>query len=350
MVFVYHIHHSGLPTYDVLGGGLPYAALDACKFGVELFFGISGIVIVSSLAKGHSVWSFVVNRTTRIFPALWLSIIAMTVIAAFSDRYIPGPLEYALNFLSPPPFISVFLMNPAAWSLQYELAFYLVAVAVWRVNRSDRKLALLIAIAAASLLVLYPRGMLLLGGVGIGLGFGRDKLTAFFSKRPALMLAAFLAIWHLIEIHFGGANSSSGGDMMKVTPAVLPFSAWAAAFGAILLAGYIGTAALAGINSGVGMLSRLLDSRPMQWLGLVSYSFYIWHPVVMGIVKAGLLRAGIFVFMGKSSQLMFLCVALPPSILVAALSQSLIEARLTNLLRKRLDLSIPVEHAPKIPV
>lgn len=352
LVFFYHVHNSGLPTFGVMQQGLAYEALDVCKYGVELFFGISGIVIIGTLTRATSTWDFVVNRFTRILPALWLSILAMTAISLAARLPMPGPLEYALNFLSPPPFIEITLMNKAAWSLQYELTFYLIAAAAWKVSRSDPRLGWVIVTAGIGLLLFYPRGLLLLGGVAIALGFGKDRLSGFLGKAPGLMLVLYLIFWRLIELRFGGArgvHSDHDFDMAAITLRYLPPLEWLMAFALILGAGWVGTVALSGINQEAGWLSAILRTPPLQWLGLVSYSFYIWHPVVMGVVKAGIYKLHLDAIAGSSSQLLFFCLALPPALVVAWLSQRWIEVKLTAKLRAWLERTPQREHAPNIP-
>ena len=79
IVFVFHVINSGLPTFDFLSTGLTRHALETGKFGVELFFGISGIVILPSLHRAPSILVFILDRYARILPVLWATIIAITI-------------------------------------------------------------------------------------------------------------------------------------------------------------------------------------------------------------------------------------------------------------------------------
>jgi peptidoglycan/LPS O-acetylase OafA/YrhL len=350
LVFFYHVHHSGLTTYPLFRQGLPYEAFDVGKYGVELFFGISGIVIVGTLARTRDLRDFLVNRFTRIMPALWASILVITVLTVVAHRPMPGPGEYLLNFLSPPPFIELPLLNPAAWSLQYELFFYVIAAACWRIGGRRPAAAWGLALVAALLLLFYPRGLMLLSGVAIALGMTNSRIAEVATRFPGVALVGFLAAWRAIELGFGWADPEGGLDIAAVAPQFLPAATWLLAFALMAAATLLGTVAMDGLYRERGWLSAFLRLPAMQWLGLVSYSFYIWHPVVMAVVKGLLIQRGVAAAAGDHAQLLFFVLALPPALLVAGLSQRFIETRLTARLRFLLDRRPPPEHAPNVPV
>ena len=78
----------------------------------------------------------------------------------------------------------------------------------------------------------------------------------------------------------------------------------------------------------------------MQWLGTISYSFYLWHPIVMSIAKQALVRTGLAMAAGTGAQMLLFLLALPPSLAVAVASQRLIERRLGHWLHARLGRSV----------
>jgi peptidoglycan/LPS O-acetylase OafA/YrhL len=99
-----------------------YDYLDLGRFGVLLFFIISGYCIANSITKPATrpVISFIVNRFFRIFPAYWLSLAAAVLVFGST---IP-PEVYAINislfqfFLGKPDVLGVY------WTLPVELTFY----------------------------------------------------------------------------------------------------------------------------------------------------------------------------------------------------------------------------------
>ncbi|MHB8286435.1 MAG: hypothetical protein ACYDD1_17425, partial [Caulobacteraceae bacterium] len=54
MIVVFHVVNSRLPTYPALSHGWPLFMARSLEHGVELFFGISGIVIFGALERARS--------------------------------------------------------------------------------------------------------------------------------------------------------------------------------------------------------------------------------------------------------------------------------------------------------
>jgi peptidoglycan/LPS O-acetylase OafA/YrhL len=90
---------------------------------------------------------------------------------------------------------------------------------------------------------------------------------------------------------------------------------------------------MTGVYRGRGAFARWLCSRPMQWLGTISFSLYLWQTVTMAIVKGGMARAGLPELLGPWSQLAFFLLSLAPTLIVSHLSQRWIEDRFTRKLR-----------------
>ena len=106
----------------------------------------------------------------------------------------------------------------------------------------------------------------------------------------------------------------------------------------LLLVAILGGCGLfAGLMSGRGLLCTLLRTRPLQWLGAISYSLYLWHPIVMSIVKHAMIVSGSVARFGPDAQLAFLLIGAPPSLFCAWISQQMLERRLTTVFRGLLE-------------
>ncbi|GAA0373981.1 acyltransferase [Microbispora corallina] len=97
--------------------------------GVELFFLISGFVILMSV-WGHTVGEFAVSRVSRLFPAYWFAVVVIFImyrfsgVTAFDPKLSTG--EYLLNLSMLQGAFGVGHAGAVFWSLWVELRFYVL--------------------------------------------------------------------------------------------------------------------------------------------------------------------------------------------------------------------------------
>lgn len=330
-VFCFHVVNSGLGTLD---SPLALYFLRSTEYGVELFFGISGYVIAGTLRRSTSYGAFLADRAIRIFPVLWVTVLAIALItpavhwrgAAFVNL---GDMAVGLlaNLLALPGIFPLSAIHPAAWSLSYEMAFYIFAGAAWTLHVCGRTHAALALLAClVPLLALYPRALLFVSGVVVAERLTRYLPLARLARFPALMLLLFLAAWAGIQQlslpeHIINTTLIDWASDLRLPLAMV--AVWAATLG------------FDGLAAGRGLIGRLLLTRALQYMGTISYSFYLWHPLVMAVIKATMLRAGLAQFAWPWSQVLFLLLALPPSLVVSDLSQRVLERALGRWLRRR---------------
>ncbi|MBD5787966.1 acyltransferase [Cellulosimicrobium terreum] len=129
-VLVYHyaaLNHSawGEPTDVVFPDTQRWAVFGS--FGVQLFFVVSGFVILMS-AWGKGVRSFAASRVGRLFPAYWFSVVLMIVLLAVvtpGRRDIDVP-EAALNLTMVQRAFGAPDVESVYWTLWAELRFYVI--------------------------------------------------------------------------------------------------------------------------------------------------------------------------------------------------------------------------------
>jgi peptidoglycan/LPS O-acetylase OafA/YrhL len=117
-----YIHHGSLSLT------LPKGFL-----GVNLFFAISGFVILMTLRRTDSPIDFVVSRLSRLYPTFWaaVAISSAVVLLAGLPGHHPGPATIVGNLLM---FHGLFLVphvDGVYWSLEVELIFYVWMLTFW---------------------------------------------------------------------------------------------------------------------------------------------------------------------------------------------------------------------------
>ena len=93
------------------------------RFGVVLFFLISGLVVPFSFRSVRPLRSFAISRFFRLYPAYWASIAVFLVIAFWRESPIPGE-QIAANLTMLQTLMGQQNIGNAYWTLLYEMIFY----------------------------------------------------------------------------------------------------------------------------------------------------------------------------------------------------------------------------------
>src|SRR6478672_2787121 len=298
-VFLYHAGVGWMP-----GGFL----------GVDVFFVISGYLITSLLLAEHRrgghirLGRFWARRARRLLPAVGVLIAVTMVVAAIVEpdrltelrgdaisslayvanwHFVFGHQSYFDQFQRPSLFRHL-------WSLSVEEQFYLFWPLVFAGGMTlfgrRRLIVGVLAGALASVALAWAlfdphdasrayygtdtHAVGLLLGVALALVWSprdlrRDNPTRWFG--PLLDAAGTLALCYLVlsfaQVHDYDLALFHGGYL------------WLALFTAALVAALAHPAA---------RLGGLLAQRPLVWLGLRSYSFYLWHWPVLALTRPGI--------------------------------------------------------------
>lgn len=330
-VFFYHIHHAGLSTFPILDGPVASFLLGSLEHGVELFFGISGIVILGSLTRKRNAALFMWDRIARLFPVLWASTVLTLIVMIVYKLNVPSTYTIVGSFLALPPFFNINPVNPIAWTLAFEMMLYWYCAVVWKV-RLNSILVAIAMLAAAVALIYYPRTMMMLAGAIVFYRLQKPSAVDKVARYSLLCLVAYLLGLRALVVAAGGYVDALQPLKFPLVPGLL-FE-----LGIVAVTG-IGCVALVGIIKGYGILGKMLETRLLVWLGTISYSFYLWH---IPIVSAGkrILRWQ-HLADTQYGQTLLLIGALPLTLVVATLSYEIFEARISVWLRRLFPARAP---------
>jgi peptidoglycan/LPS O-acetylase OafA/YrhL len=342
-VFFHHVY-AGAVSADFWPTAAPSwlaVTLHSGMFGVELFFMISGYLITGSVIRHGNALRFLEDRVIRIYPALTVVLACIFVAGPVVHYGLLAditPARYVLdllsNFLLLPGVLDLPIALLVAWSLSYEALFYLLCAAAYtQAVRGARGLALVVAVGSALLLIpLHPRAVFFLPGIAVW--FWARRLRGRLPVEPLLLLVVFGFAWRgFIERHPCNSWITGGCGVPEASTAGL---------GLALLAIAAGTLLFVAIVNGQGLLSRLLQTRLFQFLGTISYSFYLWHTLVMFVTKRVLIGSMDVVAAPAAATWLFALLSLPPALFVSWLSYEYVEVRIGRRLRRRRAPSAPV--------
>lgn len=281
------LFHAGVPAFS--GGYI----------GVDIFFVISGYLITSILigdirSQQFSILSFYERRIKRILPALCVVMLA-TLLPAYL-LLLPTELEaYGRSLIAVPLFASNVLfwsergyfgasvdLKPLVhtWSLAVEEQFYIFfpPLLAFLANRSKK-----------------------FSGAVLGFIFIISLTASWYLTRLHFETAFYLPFTRIWELMVGSACAHAlahptfavrrpGWPLALAGTALIGYSIFnfdnATVFPGVIAALPVGGTAMVILARPAGNpLVRLLASRPLVGIGLISYSLYLWHQPVFAFLR-----------------------------------------------------------------
>jgi peptidoglycan/LPS O-acetylase OafA/YrhL len=311
-----------------------YHWFDPGQYGVFVFFLVSGYIVPASLERKGSVRGFWVSRVFRLYPLYLFALSGMIVLWASGIGSLSGMDSNPVTS----SFADMFMLQSVlwaptvpnvVWSLAYEMVFYLMLTALFLggVHRRSGRYALVFAAAAAGLggllvpgflshtllspgaVVAITDSLILVGLVLTLAGRGRTRTVgAVLAAATGLLLiifnSGFAAPWETFTIF---ALMFTGTMLYRAEAGQFPWRH--ALFVAVLVFGLtliavqwhnspqaenfvairkaFNSLEFAGLTFAVAMLCRHKQvPRALAWLGLISYSVYLLHPVLIEVYNS----------------------------------------------------------------
>lgn len=303
------------------------------RYGIMVFFLVSGYIIPASLERRGCVRTFWIGRLFRVYP-LWAAVVAVLLalhllgIAEMRDFAGQSAATVAVAHAT---MLQELLGTPnlllVLWTLSYEMSFYLLVVALFtvRLHRRSAAVAVLLAVLAA---VSVTAGVVLPASALSGMaGTGPTIVSASIAmgvaiccasaESPALRVVGGLlgGVVALVLVPFNGTVPLWEGlvilAVMFLGTAVHRVesgqSTWRCAAGTAVVVvacavgsayrygdgdhftrrGWIAAFLLAVLTFGAGLVVRRRRiPRMLTGLGTISYSVYLVHPVLLAVIDS----------------------------------------------------------------
>jgi exopolysaccharide production protein ExoZ len=298
VLLVFFVHVNGAFKGYLGGGSFLFRLSDFLGTvggtGVDLFFVISGYLIYGAVIRPKFRYGrFFRRRVQRIYPAflgVFFLYIALWIFSSNDNFKFHGTfaqtVSYVLqNLLLVPGIFRVRAMNDVAWSLSYEMFFYLLLpllLAVTRLRNWSRRgrISMFVALGIIGLLVSplaeHPRIRLIGFLFGIVLFEVADRFRGLSTKFADLTALGGYAGGLALIYTVGNTDIVPGSFVVPLTA---------------LLAGVSSFAFCGLCFFGGGILSHIFSWQPLRALGNMSYSFYLIHGLALGVVREGVKRA-----------------------------------------------------------
>ena len=251
--------------------------------GVDAFFVLSVFVISMSVASG--AWNvgyllrFVARRSVRLDPSYWAAIaielsLGWVGVRFLGDQYpFPTVPDVFAHLAYLQGMLNVRQISDVFWTLCFEIQFYLLLVGLLVVSHVSaiRRIIPPRVLLAVVFSALVAVSLALRGGAikGPNEGLALIRMYQFALGISAYLYATNKISVTTLSIVAGGIIAARIADHAFVETAVM-------------LAAFV--TCYAAIRS--ERFNHLLDVRPLQFLGRISYSLYLYHASIIGRASA----------------------------------------------------------------
>lgn len=278
MVLLYH-YTTRFSELFPHAGPLPFT-FPTGEFGVELFFVISGFVITMTLDRSKTAADFLLARFSRLYPAYWTGVLVTSAVLALASGPFdaPGANQIAFNLTMVQEFFHVPSVDGVYWTLEVELLFYALALAVFTtgfMRRLEKPLFVWLLLAALFASPLWQSYV------------DAQPFAGALARLLILRFAPFFALGILFHRLYRQEGTRTWNYGLIVFALAIVAASAPLAMALVTSAGCLAFSRLAR-GGGIG----LLRARPLVFIGTISYSLYLVHQKIGQTVMAKMLEDG----------------------------------------------------------
>ncbi len=315
--------------------------------GVDIFFVISGYLITSIIMNDLSkndfkLQNFYLRRARRILPAL----LTVTLISSFFSVFLMTEIQlehFSKQILSVIFFVSNFYFwknsgyfSPSSeyqpllhtWSLAVEEQFYIffpiILIFLWKFFK-NKIIFIILSIIFASLILAQFGGNFKLQNLSFNPPFLLLPFEFFWQAGAGNFYLPFGRVWELLIGSVVALNQKKikGNDLLSligfclIVFSIFSFSKNIQYPSIFTLIPAIGTFLIIINTKKDSKFNKLLSFKPLVYVGLISYSLYLWHQPILAFSR---LYFGIYL----SNTIVLFCLTI--SALLAFLSWKYLES------------------------
>ncbi|MBL4661410.1 MAG: acyltransferase [Alcanivoracaceae bacterium] len=297
LVVWHHSSESFINIADIAQQGSYLADIakeyDFGRIGIICFFLISGFVIPSSfkLAGKNPLKTFAIHRFFRLYPAYWLSLVAIIVYQLLMNIEIKPATVIAntsmlQSFFSQPHLIGLY------WTLQIELIFYTLCALLFYLGILNNTKIVFNIILAFFLLFVVLQSIAALTSIDL-------SISKEFQLLPYLLSTMFLGAFYrkiydgkiadkqLVTYTLLASLMCFGLPLFLLISAIMGYELTEHSF----RFGAAHTLAFILFYAGLVLLKK--TPKALLWLGAISYSLYLFHPIVLQILMQIIIKSNI---------------------------------------------------------
>ncbi len=252
-------------------------------YGVDLFFMLSGFVILMTLERTADSLKFAWGRFSRLYPAYWAAAAATFAVVTLCG--LPGQevslSEAIVNLTMIQALLGAPHIDGAYWSLQAELIFYVNMLLLFRMGafrRPNEVVALWVGLAIA------------VQSAEVGCQTALPACAGILSKISTIASLEFIPLFGIGIILFASKKGTRIGIASQSVLALCFFTLIRfEGFVAAVIDGGLAIALWLALTGHLAMLA----SRPLVFLGALSYTLYLIHENIGYVIIRSLEQAGL---------------------------------------------------------